>query len=239
MGERVKGIGHPDLVVGAHAHLFGHHEGGDAGLVGLPGKRHELKHHFQLFAEILRRAERRIRKMYLRAAGLLQLLDPALDLADRVEVVGQGCPVARPQSIAHAACLRHHVIEDAAGLLRNLGALGVRIALAEQLTEHLSRVVLHRQWLCWCTERRLCWQTHSRRPARMRTPPALSPASSIDGSGVLCPMARAASWSAVIARSPLPSRSFGPTQESQVPAMMPWGSELSPPLLRRPVTTVV
>jgi len=91
--------------------------------------------------------------MYLRAAGLLQLLDPALDLADRVEVVGQGRPVARAQSIAHAACLRHHVIEDAAGLLRNLGALGVRIALAEQLIEHLSRVVLHRQWLCWRTER--------------------------------------------------------------------------------------
>jgi hypothetical protein len=48
-----------------------------------------------------------------------------------------------------------------------------------------------------------------------------SPESSMEGSGVSWPISRAAIWSALTPRSPVRSGSAGPTQESQVPAMMP------------------
>src|SRR5690606_30691049 len=68
--------------------------------------------------------------------------------------------------------------------------------------------------------------------------PPGSPHSSIDGSGVSLPRCRAAIWSTV---TPTPVAAFlerGLTALSQVSSMIPWGFELSPPLLRRPLTTV-
>ena len=68
-------------------------------------------------------------------------------------------------------------------------------------------------------------------------PPA-AVASSSDGNGVLPPICAAAIWSVEIPSSGL-APPPGATQRSQVPALMPCGSELSPGLLRQPLTTVV
>ena len=68
--------------------------------------------------------------------------------------------------------------------------------------------------------------------------PPGSPQSSIDGSDVSLPRWRAAIWSAVTPTPVFALRLRGLTQFSHVSSMMPCGLQLSPPLLRRPLTTV-
>ena len=68
--------------------------------------------------------------------------------------------------------------------------------------------------------------------------PPGSAQSSIEGSDVSLPRYFAAIWSAVIPTPVFGSRLRGLTQFSHVSSMMPCGLELSPPLLRRPLTTV-
>ena len=63
----------------------------------------------------------------------------------------------------------------------------VRVALAEQLVEHLARIVLHRQRLDGRAEGNGAAEAAAVAPGRRRAPPP-SPVSSSDGSGVSCPM---------------------------------------------------
>ena len=74
-------------------------------------------------------------------------------------------------------------------------SLGV-VALAEQAVEHLARVVLHRQRLSRRAERDGAAEAAAERGSHAPPPP--SPASSMDGSVVSCPMCWAAIWSALV-----------------------------------------
>ena len=74
-------------------------------------------------------------------------LHPPLDLADRVEVVGDDDAVADAEAGLQPRGLALDAIEDAAGFVKNRRALRVGVALAEQLLKHRARVAFLRQRL--------------------------------------------------------------------------------------------
>ncbi len=90
----MEGLGDIHHGVCAHGGLVGELEGHHPGLIGLPGQRHHLELHIEQFGKVLRRAQRRIRQVAEGLGGDLQFLHATLDLAYRVQVVGDDGAVA-------------------------------------------------------------------------------------------------------------------------------------------------
>ena len=140
-------LGHPDLGIGAAAVLAADHEADDAGQVRLVRQHLQVEHQPRVLVERGGNPERG-RDVGQRLVHLgLGLLDAALDVAHRVEVLAELVAVAGAEVAAQVRHLVGHRVEEAAVLLdarepgRGVGAAGV----AEQPLEDRPRVGLHGQ----------------------------------------------------------------------------------------------
>src|SRR5690606_36631552 len=82
------------------------------------------------------------RQIEILAAVLFRALNPALDLADRVEVLVELAKIARPETLRERGGLASDGVEDAAGRACTRETLGARAAVAEQPLEHDTRMNL-------------------------------------------------------------------------------------------------
>ncbi len=137
-------VGHPDLGEGAGAGLARHHQGGDAGDVGLPGEGRQVEHQVGVLLEVLGDVDGPVGQIDL---GLvvpgLGAADALFEVAHRVEVLAELVPVGRPEGALEAQRLFRHRIEDAAGLPRLGAAVGGAAAVAEEPLEDHAGVRLH------------------------------------------------------------------------------------------------
>src|SRR6185437_14474899 len=107
----------------------------------------------ELLGEILQDAGRRIRELDARVLLLLLLLDPALHLAHRIQIVVDHRLVRGAERALQVRGVVLDQVEDALALVDDLVTLRRIVALAEQAIENLARVVLHRQRLRGSAER--------------------------------------------------------------------------------------
>ena len=145
--RRVVRLGHPDLGIGAAAVLAADHEADDPRQVRLPSQHLQVEHQLRVLVERGGHPQRG-RDVGQRLVDLgLGLLDAALDVAHRVEVLAELVAVAGAEVAAKLRHLVGHRVEEAAVLLdagepgRGVGAPGV----AEQPLEDGPRVGLHGQ----------------------------------------------------------------------------------------------
>ena len=145
--QRVVGVGHPDLGVGAVARLVPQHERGDPGEVGLPGEHLQVEHELCVVHEAVGHAGRLVHRGQLARGLLLGHLDAPLDVAHRAQVLVELDPVARAQVLAEPRHLGRHHVEQAAvvppGGEPRRGVGGA--AGAEQPLEDGAGVAGHRQ----------------------------------------------------------------------------------------------
>ena len=114
---------------------------------GLVGQRQQIHHQHGMLGVVVRHAHRLIDDRQLARTLLLRHRDPALDVAQRVEILVQLHLVARPDEAHEPLQLIADRIEDAP-VAPHPGAarLGIRAAGgAEELLEHGARVVLDRE----------------------------------------------------------------------------------------------
>ncbi|HIC53184.1 MAG TPA: hypothetical protein EYO97_05075, partial [Gemmatimonadetes bacterium] len=145
MGQPVVRVWHPQVRVGSSTQLATEHEGEDAGDVGLIGEREQVEHQLDVLLVGVGHADRtsQLGKLGVGTLGLSQL-DPALERADRVEILGDSRAIARTDVALEIGEVVGHRIENAA-VPPHLGhTLLCGTALAEQTLEHDPRVVLHR-----------------------------------------------------------------------------------------------
>ena len=145
--QRVVGVGHLDLRIGAAAQLVPAHERRDPGAVGLVGQELQVVHQPGVLGEVGRGAHRPRHQRHLPLALGLGHLDAPLDVAHRVEIGAELQPVAGPEAAAQADHVGADRVENAALLAAaRLAGGGVGgLVVAEEPLEHRPRVVLHRQ----------------------------------------------------------------------------------------------
>src|SRR5262245_36434241 len=97
MGERMVRIRDADLGIGTAADLSSKHEGADACQIGLVRERQEVHKELCVCGVVVRDSRRLVDKRQLARALLLRSLDAPLDVAHRVEELGDLRPVAGPE----------------------------------------------------------------------------------------------------------------------------------------------
>ena len=143
MRDAVVLLGDADLRISALAEFARHHEGEDAGDVGLPGGGDEVEHEADVFVEEIGHADGGVEGgLALVAFGAL---DAALDFAHVVEIVGETCAVAGAEAAGEVAGFGGNRIENAALLSDASGALAGGAGLAEDALEGDARIGLHGQ----------------------------------------------------------------------------------------------
>ena len=112
-------IGDADLRIGAAADFPGQHERADAGQVGLVGQRQQVHHQLGVLGVVGRDADRLIDHRQLARVLLLGHLDAPLDVAHRIEVLGElrPCPAGRC-GFSRLVDLAADEVEDALVALR-------------------------------------------------------------------------------------------------------------------------
>ncbi len=143
--EGMKCVLDPDESIRLVADLSRHHEGHDARQVRLQGKCHHVEHEPHVLVEAHRCRRGRIRQLRSGNVPVRDLLDAALDLANRSEIVVQHSVIAWTEVAAQIGCIAPYQIEHTAVCADQCDTLLGRIAPTEQLLKQLARVVLHRQ----------------------------------------------------------------------------------------------
>ena len=144
MAHRMVRVRHADFRIGTTADFARQHQGVDAGQVGLRRQYHQVDHHLGMVGEIVRNARgagivgqgRNI------GAALFDLLDAALDVADRGQIFVQLLPVIGAHGAGHAAGIVGDEIQDAGlALQAHHTSLGVQaVAVAKQPLEDFARI---------------------------------------------------------------------------------------------------
>ena len=165
---------HPGLGIRAQADVARDHQRRYARDVALERERLQIEVQLDVLVERLRDPERHVHGRRL-TGDLRRDLQPALHLADRLEVIVQARTVARRQPRPQAGDLRRHRVENAVAGGAARVPLVRRAAVAVEALEHELRVDLVRQRLV------------RRRPRhRVRVGAAVSPAADAGvGAGVL------------------------------------------------------
>ena len=112
--------------------VFREHERRYTADLALVGECHEVEHQFKMFFEGFRSSHRRVGNLNLGGTGLsLRQFDPALDLADVVQVSVDPCAIGRGQSLLQALSLFDDRIQNAAVLFLAREALLGGSSIAE------------------------------------------------------------------------------------------------------------
>ena len=145
--HRMVRVGHADLGIALGALLAADQIREHAGDVGLERQRLEVEHEAGVLGERIRNAHGTGEALgEVAFVGLrLDPLNPAFDLADRVEILADAAPVAGPEPPLEPRHVLADRVENAAVFLQACEALRGGAALAEQPFEDHARVVLHRQ----------------------------------------------------------------------------------------------
>src|SRR5262245_41264846 len=86
MRQRMECIRYAEAIERSHAGFFRHSECGEVREVRLIRERDEIEHHIQMLIEIVRNADRGIRKSQARYIALFHGLNAAFGFAYRVEI---------------------------------------------------------------------------------------------------------------------------------------------------------
>ena len=114
MRQAVVPFGDADLRIGAEVQLAAQHERDDARDVGAERQPLQVVHQPDVLVEPLGDAHRPFeRRQHLGGAALLGRLNPPLDFAHRVDVVGHRRAIARPERAEQPLQLLVHRVENA------------------------------------------------------------------------------------------------------------------------------
>ena len=117
------------------------------GQIALVGEHLQVEHQPRVLLERRGHARRLVEDRQFASALRFGVLNPAFDVADRLEVLAQLCAVARPEPLPQAGYLGVDRVEDAAVLLhaRQPHARIRAATVPEHPLEDDARIVLHRQ----------------------------------------------------------------------------------------------
>ena len=147
MRQGVMRVGNPDLGEGSICLLTAHHEGNDAGDIGLEGQNLQVTHQLGMFLVRGGDTDRPLHPWHLQGTLLLGHLDATLDIANGVGILGQLRPIARtefPHKVRYGLA---HRVENAA-IPSEAGTLLLRVRaldVAKQPLEDSTWIVFHRE----------------------------------------------------------------------------------------------
>src|SRR5438876_756052 len=128
-------IRHANLWIGPLAELPRHHEREHSRQVRLIRHGEQIEHQPDMFLEVIRNADWRVRRRQLSTRVLFRPLDPPLNLTDVLQILPEPGTVAYPQTAPQRVGLVRDDVEDAQVALPLRAALPRRARLAEQALE--------------------------------------------------------------------------------------------------------
>ena len=143
----MEGFADSQVLVNPHAGFLDHPHRYHIGPIRLPGQREHFELNIEMFTEIFRGAERRIRQIDHGFHAGLELLHAELDLAHRIQVVAHPGPVGGVELAVQAGRRFPDVVEQTVRRFQDGGAFPLVVALTEHAVENLARIAFHRQRL--------------------------------------------------------------------------------------------